>query len=183
MTDESRKYPFVEFDSLNLIISRELVGKSLEFKLNDYHLQFELPTPSNPETLIPQRKDDEEENIKRGPLAKVGGKQMPGFRFRRAVHEVGRRLASMSKVSWWIERYFYKRSGMYNSDDNVGVIGWAEQEDTWIPDAVSVKRTKLIFLGSPEFKRYKIESGYTSNQLIDDLKEVSKRVIELWLRT
>ncbi len=132
MTDKPLEYPFVEFDPLNLIISPELIGKSLEFKLGGYYLQFELPTPSNPETLIPQRKDDEE---------------------------------------------------IYSSDDNVSAISWEEQENMWIPNAISVKRAKLIFLSSPEFERYKTETGYITNQLIDDLKEASKRAIELCLRT
>ena len=55
---EQRKYPYLEIDPLNLRISPELVGTSLEFELNSCRLQFKLPSPSNPETLAPRGGND-----------------------------------------------------------------------------------------------------------------------------
>ena len=58
MIDEQHKYPYLEIDPLNLRISPELVGASLEFELNSCRLQFKLPSPSNPETLAPRGGND-----------------------------------------------------------------------------------------------------------------------------
>ena len=51
MIDEQHKYPYLEIDPLNLRISPELVGASLEFELDDDLLQLNLPSPPDPKTL------------------------------------------------------------------------------------------------------------------------------------
>ena len=58
MTDAQNQHPYMEINPLNLRISPELVGASLEFELNRYRLQFRLPSSSNPKTLAPKDKND-----------------------------------------------------------------------------------------------------------------------------